>query len=182
MSALTLGSVLCDELSAPDETRARVLALEAGRHPTLDELHAALGSDVDLTPALAVGRLSWPSSADDAALADAIDAAYAAIASTRAIVIEIRDDGPHALPRAEAVAVSHDEHLRLFVIARNQTDAGVKFSAECHGEGFGGYLEPHRGGSATLDLGPVPPGKYLMPVLVVAGGRPLSVDVAIACA
>ena len=69
----------------------------------------------------------------------------------------------------------------LWVLAENRTDAGVRFSAESHGEGLGGFVEARRSGSTLFDAGAMHPGSYLLPVMVVADGRPATIDLPIEC-
>ena len=45
----TFGTSLRDAVPLPHEMVERITAIEAGRHPTLTELRAALGLDLDLT-------------------------------------------------------------------------------------------------------------------------------------
>jgi hypothetical protein len=181
----TLGVLLADaaQLGADEVdggVRARLLALEHERHPTLDELRDALG-DLDVDACIAAGRAALGGDPAHPQLAAAIDAAYRALASPRIVratitaerVAASRDDAP--------VLITEDHPLVLLVLADNRTDTTVEFSAECHGEGFGGFVEAGRTGSSLITLGPMPPGKYLVPIMVVADGRPTTIDIAIDC-
>jgi hypothetical protein len=181
----TLGVLLADaaQLGADEVdggVRARLLALEHERHPTLDELRDALG-DLDVDACIAAGRAALGGDPAHPQLAAAIDAAYRALASPRIVratitaerVAASRDDAP--------VLITEDHPLVLLGLADNRTDTTVEFSAECHGEGFGGFVEAGRTGSSLITLGPMPPGKYLVPIMVVADGRPTTIDIAIDC-
>jgi hypothetical protein len=177
----TLGSLLADAALVDEGMRALMLAAESGRHPSLDDLGAALG-DLDLTAPLAVGRIALGSGTpDDAHIASALDAAYRALASARIVRATI-DGGRISATREPApISLREDERLVLLVLADNRTNATVEFSAESHGEGFGGFVEAGRTGSSLLDLGAMPPGKYLVPLMLVADGTPTTIDLPIEC-
>ena len=176
----TLGAMLAESAGLDADARSRLLALEDGRHPSLGDLRAALG-EIDLETPLTLARVALGPSSDDAHLAAALDAAYRSLASPRIVRAAItaerisgtRDDAP--------IRVREDESLWLLVVADNRTDASAEFSAESHGEGFGGFVEAGRTGSSLLELGTMPVGKYLVPVMLVADGRPTTVDLPIEC-
>ncbi len=179
----TLGTWLVESLPMPAPARARLLELEAGRHATLTDMRAALGLELDLAPALELG---WDGSGDgsdapatDAAMTALLDSMYRAITSSRLVAVTLTDAGPKATRAPGPIRVRDEEHLTLLVVADNTTNAGVEFSAESHGEGFGGWVEPKRVGSGLLDTGPMPAGSYLMPLLIVAGGKPTTLDLPI---
>jgi len=179
----TLGTRLVESHPMPADTATRLLELEAGRHATLTAMRAALGLDLDIDPAI---ELTWDHNFDgsdaltsDAAMTALLDAMYRAVTSSRLVRVEVTDTAPKATRAAGPIRVRDEEHLTLLVLADNTTDAGVEFSAESHGEGFGGWVEPHRVGSGLLDTGPMPAGSYLMPVLIVAGGKPTTLDMPI---
>ena len=118
---------------------------------------------------------------NDEDFARVIDAMYGSITSSRLVRVEITETGPHASRAHESIVVRDEEHLVLWVLAENKTDAGARFSAESHGEGMGGYVEPGRSGSALFDAGAMHPGSFLLPVMVVADGRPSTIDLPIEC-
>src|SRR5206468_6519040 len=102
--------------------------------------------------------------------------------SSRMIRAGIDNDGVH-LSRDEApIVIREGEHLILWAFADNRSDAEVEFSVEARGEGAGGRIEARRTGSVLLDAGSLPAGKYLLPAVVVADGRPATSDLPIACA
>ena len=180
----TFGTSLRDAVAVPHEMIERLLAVEAGRHPTLTELRSALSMDLDLGPANDAARAAWPARGmipNDEDFARVIDVMYGAVTSSRLVRVEINDAGPHASRTHEPIVVRDEEHLLLWVLADNKTDAGVRFSAESHGEGLGGYVEPGRSGSTLFDAGAMHPGSYLLPVIVVADGRPATIDLPIEC-
>lgn len=164
----------------------RALALEAGRHPTLTELRRALGLDLDLAPARQAALEAWPGRSPDPPDGDlvrVVEAMYRAIASTRMISVRIGADGLHPTrSTGDPIRLRDEEHLVLYVLADNETGAGVRFSAEAHGEGIGGYIEAQRTGSALFDAGAMHPGAYLLPLMIVAEGRPATIDVPVECA
>jgi hypothetical protein len=98
----TFAMWLRDHVPLPHDTVARLIALDAGRHPTLTEMRFALGLDLDLEEAGLAGLRACgaldpvPSDAD---LAAVLDAMYRGIASTRLVRAECGDVGP-ALSRA----------------------------------------------------------------------------------
>lgn len=177
---VTIGGLLAESAGLDAEARARLLGLEQGRHPSLDDLRAALG-EIDVETPLALARVALGASPDDAHLAASLDAAYRSLASPRIVRAVItaerisgaRDDAP--------IRVREDESLWLLVVADNRTEASAEFSAESHGEGFGGFVEAGRTGSSLLELGAMPVGRYLVPVMLVADGRPTTVDLPIEC-
>ncbi len=180
----TFGTSFRENVPLPHEMIERIIAVESGRHPTLTELRAALGLDFDLSATNDAARKAWPERGtipNDEDFARVIDAAYGAITSSRLVRVEITEMGPHPARLHEPIVVRDEEHLVLWVLAENKTDGGVRFSAESHGEGLGGYVEPGRSGSTLFDAGAMHPGSYLLPVMVVADGRPSTIDLPIEC-
>jgi hypothetical protein len=177
----TLGALVADAAGLATDERERLLALEHDRHPTLDELRV-LGDELGIEQAIAAGRVALGRDAGHPHLAGALDAAYRALASPRIVRATVTQERIAATREADALRVRADESLVLLVLADNRTDATVEFSAECHGEGFGGFVEAGRTGSSLITLGLMPPGKYLVPLMVVADGRPTTIDLAIECA
>jgi len=180
----TFATWLRDQVAMPGEVLERLVALDTGRHPTLTEMRFALGLDLDLDGVQAVVWQGWRAlspEAADADLAALLDAMYGAIASDRLVRAECTDAGT-ALSRARGPLVVRDEErLVLLVLADNKTDAQVQFSAEAHGEGIGGWVEPGRTGSTLFDAGAMHPGSYLLPLMAVANGRPATIDLPIEC-
>jgi hypothetical protein len=180
----TFATFLRDSVPLSPGVLDRLLALEAGRHPTLTELRAALGLDLDINKWSDASRAAWyppGSPPDDAQLARLLDAVYGSISSTRMIRAEIDDAGPHLARTESPILIREGEHLMLLAFADNRSNADVEFSAETRGEGAGGRIDPGRTGSLLLDAGPVPAGKYLLPAVVVADGRPSTIDLPIEC-
>jgi hypothetical protein len=180
----TFGTSFRDNVPLPQEMIDRILAVEAGRHPTLTELRAALGFDLDLSQANDAARAVWPERGtipNDEDFARVIDATYGSITSPRRIGVEITDTGVHASRAHEPIVVRDEEHLVLWMLVENTTESGVHFSAESHGEGLGGDVEPLRSASVLFDVGAMHPGSYLLPVTVVADGRPATIDLPIEC-
>lgn len=178
----TLGALLCHTAQLDASARNHLRVLEEGRHPPLDELRAALGDDLDIDAPLATARIALGAgSPDKAHLAAALDSAYRALASPRIVRATITPNRVSGARDGGPIRVREDASLVLLVVADNRTAATVEFSAESHGEGFGGFVEAHRTGSSLLDLGAMPPGTYLVPLLIVVGGRPTTVDLPIEC-
>jgi hypothetical protein len=177
----TLGMLIADAASLDAEQRARLLALEDGRHPALNAIRAALGSGLEADTAVVTGRIALGPDRGHPHLIEAIDAAYRALASPRIVRAVITDERISSSRDGDAIRVRDGDPLVLLVLADNRTAASVEFSAECHGEGFGGYVEGGRTGSSLLNIGVMPPGRYLVPLLVVANGRPATIDLAIEC-
>jgi hypothetical protein len=174
----SIGSLLAGALGLDAPGCDRMHALEHDRHPPLADLRSALGDDLALDTAIAAGCIAAGAGREH--LAAALDAAYRALASPR-IVRAVITDRVIGSRDGASVRVRGDEPLSLLVLADNRTTATVEFSAECHGEGFGGFVEAGRTGSSLLTLGVMPPGRYLVPMLLVAGGQPTTVDVPIEC-
>ncbi|HEY8173115.1 MAG TPA: hypothetical protein VIH21_08495, partial [Dehalococcoidia bacterium] len=180
----SFATMLRDNVPMPRDVLDRLVAVEANRHPTQTQLRMALGLDLDLNPANdAARRAAWRPGAvpSDDDLARMIDAMYAAITSSRLVRVEIDANGTHASRDAGPIRVREGEHLKLLILAHNTTDEGVEFSAESHGEGLGGWVEPHRSGSALLDCAAMPRGSFLLPVLIAAAGRTTTIDIPIEC-
>ena len=101
----TFGTSLRDAVPLPHEMVERIIAVEAGRHPTLTELRAALGLDLDLSEANNAARAAWPERGmipNDEDFARVIDAMYASATSTRLIRVEINETGAHPTRHARA--------------------------------------------------------------------------------
>lgn len=179
LDAATWAAWLLDNMCPAPDVAERLVALEAGRHPALTEMRRTLGRDLDLSSAEAAGRVGWPRvgpAPSDAELATLLDDMYRGIESTRLVRVRCGPDGP-VPSRADApLLLRRRERLVLLVFADNVTDAEIDFSAEAHGEGVGGYLEPRRTGSALFDAGEMPDGSYLLPLMVVSGGRAATLD------
>jgi hypothetical protein len=161
-----------------------LLRLETGRHPTLTDLRAALRLDLDISGWANAARAAWPPRGqipDDDELGRVIDAAYGSMQSTRMVRVRIAESGPVATREHEPIRIREDEDLWLLAFASNETETGVEFSAEAHGDGIGGYVEPGRTGSGLLNAGRMHRGSYLLPLLVVAGGRTTTIDLPIEC-
>jgi len=178
----TLGALLHAAASLPAHALERIHALEQDRHPSLDDLRGALGPSLDLEIAIAAGLAALADgSAEHMPVAAALDAAYRALSAPKLIRAEITAAAIHCWRDPAPIVLVEDEPLVLVVLADNRTDATVEFSAESHGEGFGGFVEANRTGSSLLNLGPMPAGKYLVPLLVVADGRAHTLDLPIEC-
>lgn len=180
----TWAAWLRDEMQLAPDVAERLEALDAGRHPTLTEVRRALGDDLDLSGCEAAGREGWPAlgpAPGDAELATLLDAMYRAVASTRLVHVVCGPDGPRPARVDAPLALRGGDRLVLLVLADNATDAELEFSAEAHGEGIGGYIEPGRTGSALFDAGEMHPGRYLLPLMVVAGGRAATLDLPVEC-
>jgi len=161
----------------------RALRLEQGRHPLVAELLAAFdeGSAIDAAvEALRLALRALPVDAADAAIAGAVDRAYRDLAPSHRLWLVVTRAGL-AAPGVPSLSASAGERSRVYVFVENETHADVAFSIEAHGDGAGGRLEAQRAGSLIFDLGELPAGRYLMPVLAVADGRPLTVDLEVEC-
>ncbi len=181
----TFATFLRDSAPLSPDVIERLITLDLGRHPTLSALREALALDLDISPVEGAARRAFPSLdfvPTDADLASALDEMYRAVRSTRMIRARCTADGPSLSRDGGAIALRDGERLVLLAFADNETDASVEFSAEAHGEGVGGYVEPKRTGSALLDAGEMHPGSYLLPVMVVCDGRPGTIDLPIECA
>jgi hypothetical protein len=185
-----MADLLAGALGLAEDIAGRLAAAEEGRHPRLDDVRRALGDDFDVSGAIAAARAAWPApgggadaGADisDTGLAAAVDAAWLAARSTRLVRADYAG-GTLGVARGDSpVSVRDGERLVLFVVGVNDTDEGIEFSAEAHGEGLGGFIEPRRAGSALFDAGEMHAGSYYLPVLVVAAGHAATLDVPIEC-
>ncbi len=180
----TLAAFLRDGAPLTSALAARLIALDTGRHPTLTELRLALGTDLDITRIGEAAQSAWPLHRDEPAdreLAAVLDAMYRAITSSRMIRVDVDTDAVAASRTPGVIVLRDEEHLVFHAFVDNRTGAVIQFSAEAHGEGVGGFVEAERTGSALFDAGAMHPGSYLLPVLLVADGRPATVDVPIDC-
>src|SRR5438105_12838988 len=146
----------------------RLIALDH-THPTLTDLRYALGMDLTFGRWDVPMRSGWPIGREpsDEDLAAMLDAMYRGVSSTRIIRADVDGDGLR-LSRDEApIVIREGEHLMLWALADNRSDAEVEFSAEARGEGADGRVEARRTGSLLLDAGPLPAGKYLLPAVIV---------------
>ncbi len=180
----TFAHSLRDAVGLPPGILDRLRALEDGRHPTLTDVRAALGLHLNLNPFDAARGNWYPpnTTPDDTDLARVIDAMYGSITSPRMIRATIYDSGVHASRDETPIAIREGEHLVIYAIAENHTDGDVDFSVEGRGEGAGISVEARRSASLLLDAGPMPAGKYHLPVLIVADGKPATLDLPIECA
>ena len=170
---------LRDTMRLAPDVAERLATLEAGRHPTLTEMRRALGRDLDLSSCEAAGLAGWPRlgpAPGDAELASLLDDMYRGIESTRLVRVRCGPDGPVPWREDTPLVLRDGERLVLLVLADNTTDAEIDFSAEAHGEGVGGYIEARRTGSSLFDAGEMPAGSYLLPLMVVSGGRAATLD------
>lgn len=180
----TLAAFIAEEAPVSEAVARRLMALDEGRHASLAEMRLALGADLDFSRVGPAG-LEHPIDielATDAELAALLDVMYRAIASPRMVRGTLDASGFSAAHAGEALRLREGERLRLLAFADNRTGEGIEFSAESHGEGIGGWIEPQRTGSALLDAGAMPAGSYLLPVMLVAAGHPATADVPIECA
>lgn len=180
----TFANVLRDNVPMPPGMLGRLYAAEQGRHPTLTELRAALGLDLSIEAWTQAAREAWAPrgvEATDDDCARIIDALHRCLTSSRRISVELTPDGPRPSRAQGDIAVRDEESLVLLMFADNLTDGGIRFSAEAHGEGMGGYIEARRAGSGLFNAGPMHPGSFLLPVMVVADGRPATIDIPIEC-
>ncbi|MCH8850051.1 MAG: hypothetical protein IIC89_04420, partial [Chloroflexi bacterium] len=162
----TLWTQLRDGVGMPDEVVARGLALEAGRHPTLSELRAALGLDLDLSQVFVAARqhATPPDAPSDEELQILIDAMYRSLSSGRMARLEITAQGLVVHAPQEPIHVRENEALVLFIMADNRTGDAVEFGAEAHGERIRRSVEARRTASALLHCGPRGPGTEPIPL------------------
>lgn len=181
----TFVTMIRDGAPTTPQVLDHLLRLEAGRHPTLTELRAALKLDLDIREWARVAREAWAPRGqipNDDDLSRVIDAMYGCMQSTRMVRVAVSASGPVATRAHEPIRIREDEDLLLLAFASNETEAGVEFSAEAHGDGIGGYVEPGRTGSGLLNAGRMHRGSYLLPLLITAGGRARTIDLPIECA
>jgi hypothetical protein len=92
----TLWTQIRDNLPLTPQAVERGLALERGRHPSLTELRAALGLDLELGGAWdAARRIRLPrdETPSDEQLVRFLDEMYRGLASTRLVRVELSDEG-----------------------------------------------------------------------------------------
>jgi hypothetical protein len=181
----TFTSLLQDNLPIPAAVADRLRALEAGAGPQLDEMRHALGFGVDFSgvwPAYAAQGLDFRRDVSEAQLAAVLDALYSAIAGSRVVHVIAGEAGPAPRRESAAIALREGESVELLVVWRNDAAASIQASAEARGFGQARELPPRRTVAFLLDAGPLPSGSYLLPLLLVAGGRPGTLDLPIECA
>ncbi len=178
----TIAAFLRDTVAMPAEVAARLSALDGARHPTLSQMRAALGLGLDLSAVWDTyhrAPIDFATLPADSELAARLDALYYAITGPRVIRARITSAGPVMTRAPEPIAIREGERLALLVIAENETDENVECSAESRGQGVGTMVEARRTGAGLLDVGAVPAGSYLLPVMIVAGGHPSTIDLPI---
>jgi hypothetical protein len=161
----------------------RALRLEQGRHPLVADMLAAFDDARAVDSAVAslrAGLAGFAADASDEAIAGAVDRAYRELAPSHRLWLVVTAAGL-AAPAVPSLHVAGSARTRVYVFVENETRADVAFSIEVHGDGAGGRLEARRAGSLIFDLGELPAGRYLLPVLAVADGRPLTVDIEVEC-
>lgn len=171
----TFATLIRDAIPLPEAVIDRLMALDAG-HPTLTELRAALGVDLDLTPANDAGRAAWPANPTpgDADLARVLDAMYGAVTSSRLVRLEITEGG--ATPSGtEGSIVMRGQELFLWVLADNKTDAHVHFSVN----GSGHDVARHRTGSTVVNAEVKQAGAHVLPLTIVVDGRETKMELPI---
>jgi hypothetical protein len=152
----TLWTQVRDAMPLMAETVPRGLALEAGRHPTLTELRAALGLDLDIdgvSGAARSVRLPHDEPPSDDLLVEFIDALYRSLRSPRLVRLELTDQDIQAKREGEAIRLRAGEPLHLFVMVDNATESVAKFSADAGNGITSGTVEATRVASTLVDGG-----------------------------
>ena len=114
---LTLWAAVSNSLAMTREGARRGLELERGRHPTLTQLRAAFGLDLDLVPAwdpLRSVRLP-ERTPSDAEIIEVMDGMYRGLASTRKVTVTATASGP---PLGRAAVLARRQ-------ARQDHDSGI---------------------------------------------------------
>ncbi len=142
----TLWTQVRDNLPLTAETVALGLELERGRHPTLTDLRAALGLDLELGGSWEAARgvrLPRDETPSRELLADFLDAMYRAMASSRLVRVTASDEDLEAAGVSAPVRLRAGEELALLVLVDNRKQRAVDCSArvqdaEAHGEAEAG--------------------------------------------
>ena len=180
----TLWMQLRDNVGMTAESVEQGIRLERGRHPTLSELRAVLGLDLDLSAVFTAARdHATPPGAEpsDEQMKALLDAMYRSLSSTRMVRLEISGEGLVASGPEEAIRVREGERLALFIMADNRTDSETEFDAEAEGERISGRVEPRRTASALLRCAPMAAGSHMLTLTTRAGTESARVSIAVEC-
>ena len=118
---LTLWAAVSNSLAMTREGARRGLELERGRHPTLTQLRAAFGLDLDLVPAwdpLRSVRLP-ERTPSDAEIIEVMDGMYRGLASTRKVTVTATASGLVIDGAIEPIPVREGDELPLWVLFDN---------------------------------------------------------------
>jgi hypothetical protein len=152
----TLWTQVRDNLPLTPQAVERGLALERGRHPTLTELRAALGLDLELGAAWDAARrvrLPRDETPSDEQLISFLDEMYRGLASTRLVRIELSGEGLAASRQDETVRLRAGERLVILLLVENHFDRDVDVSIELLGARGEVVVEATRTASVLLDAG-----------------------------
>jgi hypothetical protein len=152
----TLWTQVRDNLPLTPSAVERGLALERGRHPTLTELRAALGFDLELGGAWDAARrtrLPRDETPSDEQLIRFLDEMYRGLASTRLVRVELSDEGLATSRGDDRIRVRAGERLLVLVLVENHLGRDVEVSIELLGARGKIAAEATRTASVLLDAG-----------------------------
>ncbi len=149
---LTLWAALSNSLAVTREGAARGLDLERGRHPTLSELRAALGLNLDLAPAWDPLRsIRLPEGTpSDAEIIEVMDGMYRGLASTRKVTVTATESGIVVDGAAEPIPVREGDTLPLWILFDNPGDKAAEGSVAYAGATDAVTVEPGRVASVLV--------------------------------
>jgi hypothetical protein len=165
-------TLMRDAVPLPPEVVARAMKSE-GCHPTLTELRAALGLDLDLTPANAAGFAAWPQGErvpSDKDLTRVLDAMYRAVTSSRLVRLEINSDGAR-ISRFDGTIVVRGDDLTIWLFVDNTT--GAEATVAANGQRIS--APPHRT-SSTLTSVMLPATAQATTLSMDVDGNSISID------
>ena len=180
----TLWMQLRDNVGMTAEVVEQGIRLERGRHPTLSELRAELGLDLDLSAAFVAARehaIPPGTAPSDEQMQALLDAMYRSLSSTRMVRLDITVEGLLTNGPEEPIRMREGERLVLFIMADNQTDSEADFAAEAGRERISGRVEPRRTASALLHCPSMAAGSHLLALTTRVGRHRVRVSIPVEC-
>ena len=181
----TLWTQIRDNLPLTPQAVERGLALELGRHPTLTELRAALGLDLELGGAWDAARrvrLPRDKTPSDEQLIRFLDEMYKGLASTRLVRVEVSGEGLTTSGQSATIRVRAGGHLVILVLVENCLRYDVDVSIELQGALGKVAVEATRTASVLLDAGVFAEGAKTLNMIVGCEGKSARQEIATDCA
>ncbi|MGB2694563.1 MAG: CehA/McbA family metallohydrolase, partial [Dehalococcoidia bacterium] len=181
----TLWTQIRDNLPLTPQAVERGLALERGRHPTLTELRAALGLDLELGGAWDASRrvrLPRDETLSDQQLIRFLDEMYRGLASTKLVRVELSDEGLVASRQDEKVRVRAGERLVILVLVENNRHRDGEVAIELLGARGKIAAEAKRTASVLLDAGVLEDGAGAVTLTAECEGSSVKQEIATECA
>jgi hypothetical protein len=181
----TLWTQVRDNLPLTPQAVERGLALERGRHPTLTELRAALGLDLELGGAWDAARrvrLPRDETPSDEQLIRFLDEMYRGLTSTRLVRVELSNEGLATSRGDERIRFRAGERLIVLALVENQLHRDVDVAIELLGARGKVTVEAMRTASLLLDAGVLEGGPDALTLTAECEGSSAMQEIATECA